>query len=760
MLTVKTSLAKKPICSKGDQVLIGSGPLNSLVTNGTAESVAVLKYIAGQWFLRLRDKDATIENIKERRSYLKIGTQQVLIQAPSYTLKLEISISNNASINTFTKVPPFQLSQGQPVFPGRDKLIVGSASDADIQINDISVELRHAVISRNQNNVWTISDQGSATGTFVDGQGVTYAPLAPHSIVTIGGVTLVWPGDFRIRGPVILKRSGFARPLLLFSGVTVGYPGKEQAALSNVELSFQPGTLTAIIGPSGAGKSTLCRAVLGEVETRAGKIIIDGSRHGNGAAPNPQHVSFVPQDTCLMERLTVRQTIEFATNIRAAKTRSRNQRKQDAAHVIETLGISNLADRTVSRLSGGEKKRVSIAQELVTQPLILLLDEPSSGLDEGLDRNLMQELRSIAKSSPDAPAVIVVTHATNHLDIADNVCAIGASVSIPEAAQSEIRYMGPPNQFLTGLHSKSFSDAMDLLRSSSGHESSKHIAITFNQHFKSQGGLHPLKSLISREWMIARPQLKRSLVGILARSTIIAGLLWICNHNGLGTQRMGDNPNLLVTISLLVFVLSFWSLYKPTMRVVSDWPITRREQRWGICARLHIWARFLWDLPELLITVALTTLLLIWFTAASGPNLSIAAVWNIISTLWYACICCYLIGLLVGAASKTPIGAIGLIVGIIIAMIVFSGIIIYLPDVKFLDLISNLSPTRLTISILASKLNLAQARGSNSMLDPMFYSSVAEQSLMLLGITIISILAFIGAALSTTFTMRKLDRGN
>lgn len=517
------------------------------------------------------------------------------------------------------------------------------------------------------------------------------------------------------------------------------------------------GTITAIVGPSGIGKSTLCRAVLGEIEIRDGELLVDGTSQANGVAPNPHQVSFVPQDTQLTESLTVIEVLTYASRVRNAHSRSENERIADVGNVMNTLGISGLANREVFKLSGGEKKRVSIAQELVTKPLLLILDEPSSGLDEGLDRDLMSALRQIA-SSPELPSVLVVTHATNHLDMVDYVCAIGAARDSRTGAKSEVRYFGPPTSFLESLQTHTFAEAMNILRATPTTETDESCPTKFRHEFRSKGVMHPLRALLRREWALERVGLWKRLLALFSVPMVISMLLTIVNPKGLGTEDQGDNSKILITITMLVLLLCFWALYKPTMRVVADWPVTRREQRWGISARLHLLARFLFDLPQVLFVPVATIMLLRFATTRDGPEFSPELMWHTIMTLSFTCLACYIVGLVVGAVSKNAISAMQLMVGIISTMIVFSGALFHLPDVRELDVISNLVPSRLAIAELASSLDVSQARGATNGLDPKFYSSIREQTSMLVGIFILGGAAFIGAMTSVSRTMRKLDR--
>jgi ABC-type multidrug transport system ATPase subunit len=169
--------------------------------------------------------------------------------------------------------------------------------------------------------------------------------------------------------------------------------------LDRVSFSARPGTLTALIGPSGAGKSTLARVLAGVTRPDSGAVHFDGT------------VGMVPQDDILHGKLTVAEALGYAAELRSADPAA-------IAAVLAELELTPHADTRIDTLSGGQRKRVSVALELLTSPSLLILDEPTTGLDPALDRQVMTLLRRLADAGR---VVIVVTHSLTFLDVCDQV---------------------------------------------------------------------------------------------------------------------------------------------------------------------------------------------------------------------------------------------------------------------------------------------------------------------------------------------------
>ena len=186
---------------------------------------------------------------------------------------------------------------------------------------------------------------------------------------------------------------------------------KKYTVLKDIRLSVEPGNMVMILGGSGAGKSTFVNAVTGYEKAKA--VITEGGLDYYKQYDQVKHrIGFVPQDNLMREEDTVLMTVSNAADLRLPATISDEEKKRRVRMTLETFGLSGRENTLVSKLSGGQKKRLSICTEFVASPNLFILDEPDSGLDGIMARGLMENLRLIACQGK---MVLVITHAPDRV---------------------------------------------------------------------------------------------------------------------------------------------------------------------------------------------------------------------------------------------------------------------------------------------------------------------------------------------------------
>src|SRR6201987_371416 len=189
------------------------------------------------------------------------------------------------------------------------------------------------------------------------------------------------------------------------------------------------------------------RLIAGAPCPSSGSITFEGHDIHAQFASLRSRIGMVPQDDVVHRQLTVTQALNYAAELRLPPDTSQEDRAQVVAQVIEELALTKHADTRVDKLSGGQRKRASVALELLTQPSLLLLDEPTSGLDPALDRQVMLMLRQLADAGR---VVLVVTHSVSYLDVCDQILLI--------APGGKTAFCGPPDQVEAAMGTRNWAD--------------------------------------------------------------------------------------------------------------------------------------------------------------------------------------------------------------------------------------------------------------------------------------------------------------
>ena len=198
-----------------------------------------------------------------------------------------------------------------------------------------------------------------------------------------------------------------ARPVVELTSVSVGYGAR--VVLTDVDLAVSAGDVVAILGPNGAGKTTLLRAIAGTVPTRAGTITLQGAPLSSlDREAIARTIAVVPQEAPIVEGFTVREIVMMGRAPHQGRwLRASSHDDQVVSHALERCAVVDLQDRPFSALSGGERKRVMIAQALAQEPALLLLDEPSAFLDLG---HAIDVFALVAQEAARGLAVIANVH--------------------------------------------------------------------------------------------------------------------------------------------------------------------------------------------------------------------------------------------------------------------------------------------------------------------------------------------------------------
>jgi ABC-type multidrug transport system ATPase subunit/pSer/pThr/pTyr-binding forkhead associated (FHA) protein len=299
-------------------------------------------------------------------------------------------------------------------------LVIGSGASSDIRLDHPLVRPRHALLRRDADAALWLEDRTTVAGTYVNGK-----RLKGRIGLLLGDVIQIGPASARVGAATLEPLEQVRGVDLVTTNACVDADVKRRGRrrlLREVNLHLPPASLTAVAGPSGAGKTTLMRLLSGQTAASEGMVLYNGVNLAQCREAHAALMAFVPQDDVVHPDLTVSEALGYQARLRLGKDATEGVRSTSINKALGFVGLEDQKGQLVKTLSGGQRKRVSIASELLNEPEILFLDEPTSGLDPGLDKRMMLLLRLLADQGR---TVVLTTHAISHVDVCDNLVLVG-----------------------------------------------------------------------------------------------------------------------------------------------------------------------------------------------------------------------------------------------------------------------------------------------------------------------------------------------
>ncbi len=418
-------------------IRVGRGPSNDVVVNHPAVSGNHLRLDLTPDRFTVTDLDSTNGTMLNGHS-IHPNTPQPF----SYGDVIRIGDLTGNSVSLVIQGAAGQevrtLALGKLDLSGQSQVIIGRDPSSYLPLKHPTVSFRHAMIVK-QDGGLMIRDLGSTNGTFVNGQRISQVPLNSGDIVQIGPFKLSYDA----------QHQSLAQSMRLGHRIDALKLGREvsqkRMILNNIDMTIRPGEFVALVGGSGAGKSTLMKAMNGYEPANHGQMLLDGEPLYSRLELYRTQMGYVPQDDIIHRALPVKLALWYAAKLRLPDARPAEieTRIQEALRAVD---MTEHAEKPVRVLSGGQRKRVSIAVELLAQPTLFFLDEPTSGLDPGLEKKMMYDLNRLAD---EGRTVILVTHATANIEQCDQVAFLSYGL---------LAYYGPPNEALNFYNVHDFSD--------------------------------------------------------------------------------------------------------------------------------------------------------------------------------------------------------------------------------------------------------------------------------------------------------------
>ncbi|MGQ4599156.1 FHA domain-containing protein [Nocardia sp. R6R-6] len=692
------------------------------------------------------------------------GGDTMIVPDPGYDL------DDEATVTKFGPGGPRRVSRSSPPAARPSAVVrtisgtlrVGRAADNDVVVPDLMVSRHHAELQVIGAGRYRVVDLDSHNGTYVNGSRVEAAQLSESDLIGMGHTTFRLVGDE-------LRESVDTGDISVSVQNLIVRTAEGKVLLDGVSFPIPQRSLVGVIGPSGAGKSTLLGAVTGLRPATEGTVRYDGRDLYTEYEELRHRIGLVPQEDILHNQLPTRRALLYAAELRFPGDTRAAEREQRVDEVLEELGLARHADTRIDRLSGGQRKRVSVALELLTKPSLLFLDEPTSGLDPGLDKTVMEMLSELAH---DGRTVIVVTHSVANLDSCDRLLVL-----VPGG---RLAYYGPPAEGLQQFAQHSWAEVFQAFdrdedrdwagefRDSPRFEHYVAVGLTDDVGPAQvqrppapppapQSKFSQLSTLCRRYLAVIASD--RSYLALLGVMPLLLGGLIAAIPSGEGfTGAPGTNTDAPTKLMVLMFAACFVGTGNSIREIVKEQTIYRRERAAGLSAGVYL-------LSKLLVLGVITILqaAVLFVIGTIGETMPPKGVFTsveleLILAMALLGIASLAMGLLVSVAVNTSEKTLPLLIVLSMAQLVLTGGLVRLPGTPVLEQLAYLSPSRWGFGAGAATLDLDTLSPHPGGPDPLWKHSLGT---WLLDMGVVAGLAAIFLALAwyRLYQLRPRRRG-
>ncbi|MER6378586.1 FHA domain-containing protein [Streptomyces sp. NPDC001250] len=618
---------------------------------------------------------------------------------------------------------------------------IGRAPENDLVVDDLIVSRRHAELRAHPDGTYEIIDLGSHNGTYLNGRPVTRAPVGPGDIVGVGHSAFCLVGD------ELQEYVDTGEVSLDVQDLTVAVDRGDTILLDHVSFPVGEKCLLAVVGPSGAGKSTLLNALTGQRPADRGTVLYDGRDLYRDYAELRQRIGLVPQDDILHPQLTVRAALSYAAELRFPEDTAGAERRARVDEVIRELGLAQRADQPVHSLSGGQRKRVSVALELLTRPSLLFLDEPTSGLDPGMDRSVMNMLRGLAD---DGHTVVVVTHSVLSLSVCDRLLVL--------APGGTVAYYGPPGDALAFFGFEQWPEAFEAFERDPDRDWAREYRESpFHRHYITEASTqphHPGPAPVSpappprpRRWAAQLGTLVRRYTAVLAADrTFLLVMIALPFVMGAMARALAGSWLTRDTAMNALLILCVGAVLtgaaNAVRELVKERVVYRRERAVGLPRSAYLMSKIV-----VLGTISVVQAVVLTLVALAGVDLNapgggvllppLAEITLAVALLAFTAM---MLGLLVSALVRKEEVTMPLLVLLAIVQVVFCGALLKLDGVPGLEQLSWLVPSRWALGAMAGTVGLSRIVPGELTADPLYRHSAGVWLLDLGMLVVLSVL--------------------
>ncbi len=460
--------------------------------------------------------------------------------------------------------------------------------------------------------------------------------------------------------------------------------GDGKKVLHSVSFSVEPGELAAIVGGSGAGKSTLLDAIAGVRPADEGTVLFDGVPYYEHLEEYRSALGYVPQEDIIHAELSLIATLRYAARLRLPDGTSPGEQESAVADVMDSLDLTQRAGLRIGSLSGGQRKRASIAVELLTKPDVFFLDEPTSGLDPATAAELLRLLRRLADSGR---TVVLTTHSMQDLGICDKLVVLArdgycAFVGAPDAAVDHFQvghdemYERLAGEATPAEWARRFSEVSEQPDVHDAQQAARAAGPPRPPGGQPIGPLRQCAVLSRRNLdILVRNRLT---LAILLGSPVLVVLMFLMLFKPDAFEFADPSPSATIMIVYwIAFAGFFFGLTYGLLQICTEFPILRRERFVGVRIGPYVLSKVVVLAPLLLAMSVIMLVVLRLFDRLPEASLGTYAVLTV--TLFLDALAALALGLLTSAAVTGPAQATIALPLLCFPQVLFSGAILPVP---------------------------------------------------------------------------------
>ena len=633
-----------------DEVAFGRSEDNDIVLNSPIVSKyhGCFAWVNGEWTIRDNHSTNGIFQNGEKLEYKRLmGGDKLLIGYETTSNKVTF---------IFSKKSPQSVYRKYHLYPGRAALI-GRAPECDIHLKCVSVLRQHCRIVSTGSEVFAEKTTANAPVQYNGTDMPMRQKLSDMDRLLIGDTQFFYYNHtlsyIRITEGLNFEVSHLTK--------VVGRGKRKKKINNDVSFSVNAGEFVAIIGGSGAGKSTLLNCLCGCSKISEGRVTVDGDDLAANFSSLKQLIGYVPQQDIVYDDLTLYKMLYYTARLRMPDDSGEEEIRQRIDFALEAVELSDKGELLIRKLSGGQKKRASIAVELLADPKLFFLDEPTSGLDPGTERNLMRMLKDM---STRGKTVVLVTHTPLNLAMCDKIVVMGRG--------GYLCFCGSPDAALAFFGVEQFVDIYDLINSD---------AETWAERYKSQylGPPQPVIENASKGNDIDRKASSFRQLGILVRRYTQLQF-HVAFKDSFPFQTSGDTQKIALTLGCCAFWIG---LFNTIQEVCKERQIYSRERMSNLKLGPYVGSKLLvnglFDLVQSALLLGVMSLLLP--IPETGMQMEAAPWLELFLTTFLTMFSASCLGLAVSAAVNNSSQATMAAPILLIPQILFSGIVVDLEGV-------------------------------------------------------------------------------